>query len=226
MSDTLPGDEMSAFVRRWAPEGWPALCPELRLHLGGAAVPLWEAVEALQGATTEPPYWAWAWPSGQLLARLLLDQPAWVRGRRVLDFGSGSGLVALAAARAGAAQVVAAEIDPLGREAIRLNALLNGQPVVVTERDLIGEDDGWEVILAADVCYAGPLAQRVEAWLRRLTARGALVLLADQGRPHSLSSGLAPVLSRDVPTSRDLEGVEVRRVTVGRLVAPKTFGAA
>jgi len=205
------------FIRRAAPVGWPALCPELRLHLGGASVPLWEAVEQLLGRQVPPPYWAWAWPSGQLLARHLLDHPEWVRGRRVLDFGAGSGLVALAAARGGAAAVTAGEIDPLGREAVRLNAALNGLDVEVTGRDLIGSDEGWDVVVAGDVCYEQPLAQRVGAWLQQLADRGATVLLADQARPHSLSEGLEPLLRQCVPTSRDLEGVEARWVTVARL---------
>ena len=197
----------------------PPLVPEIRLHLASEVVPLWQATEeqlAEQGLP--PPYWAFAWAGGQALARYLLDHPEAVAGKRVLDFAAGSGLQGIAAARAGAAAVEAAEIDAFAAAAIRLNAALNGVEMAVTERDLIGARAGpWDVVLAGDVCYERPMAETVWAWLRALAGDGALVLLGDPGRTYLPKSGLERVIAYAVETSRELEDSDVRNAVVWRV---------
>ena len=197
----------------------PPLVPEIRLHLASEVVPLWQATEeqlAEQGLP--PPYWAFAWAGGQALARYLLDHPEAVAGKRVLDFAAGSGLQGIAAARAGAAAVEAAEIDAFAAAAICLNAALNGVEMAVTERDLIGARAGaWDVVLAGDVCYERPMAETVWAWLRALAGDGALVLLGDPGRTYLPKSGLERVIAYAVETSRELEDSDVRNAVVWRV---------
>ena len=189
----------------------PPLVPEIRLYLASEITPLWQATEARLAETgTPPPYWAFAWPGGQAIARHLLDQPALVAGRRVLDFAAGSGLAAIAAAKAGAVSVEAAEIDPLAGAAIALNAAANGVAVAWREDDLVGSDTRWDVVLAGDVCYERPMAGRVISWLRALAARGSLVLLGDPGRAYLPSQGLRERARCIVPTSRELEDRETR----------------
>jgi predicted nicotinamide N-methyase len=172
-------------------------------------------MEQRGSAPSEPPFWAAAWPGGQALARYVLDVPGVVAGRSVLDLGSGSGLVAVAAGLAGAATVVASEIDPFGRTAIALNAQLNGLPPVEIVGDVL--DDGppdAAVVLAGDVCYDRTMSERVLPYLFAARARGADVLLGDPGRPYVPHDRLTAVATFDVP---DTEGPEVRRTTVWRL---------
>jgi len=153
--------------------------PEIRLHLATEITPIWRATEeTLARSAVPPPFWAFAWAGGQALARYLLDHPQEVAGRVVLDFGSGSGLVAIAAAKAGAAHVLAAEIDHFAAAAIAANAALNEVSVTVTTVDLIDTADlCWEVVTAGDICYEQPMADRVTAWLRLLAKGGKLVLI-------------------------------------------------
>ena len=197
----------------------PPLVPEIRLHLASEVVPLWQATEEqLTEQGLPPPYWAFAWAGGQALARYLLDHPGTVAGKRVLDFAAGSGLQGIAAARAGAAAVEAAEIDAFAAAAICLNAALNGVEMAVTERDLIGARAGpWDVVLAGDVCYERPMAETVWAWLRALAGDGALVLLGDPGRTYLPKSGLERVIAYAVETSRELEDSDVRNAVVWRV---------
>jgi predicted nicotinamide N-methyase len=203
-----------AFVRANAALASPPLVPELALHLATAVTPLWEATEAeLQKLNLPPPYWAFAWPGGQALARYVLDHPALVAGKRVLDFGAGSGLVAIAAAKAGA-HAVAAEIDPFAAAAIRLNAACNAVAVEIESADVIGAPCAWDAVLAGDMCYERPLAERLGAWLRRLPA---LVLLGDPGRSYFSADGLEELARYAVPTSRDLEDRDERSTGVWRL---------
>ena len=149
--------------------------PEVRLHVGGEAMPLWEAAAlADPRLPVPPPYWAWPWAGGQVLARYVLDHPGLVHGRRVADIGAGGGVVAIAAALAGAAEVTAVDIEPYAIEAARLNAAANGVTLMLQETDPIGSDDGWDVVLAGDVWYESELADRMGPWLRALAgARGA-----------------------------------------------------
>src|SRR5690348_14239868 len=161
--------EYASFVVAETALAAPPLVPEIRLYLASEITPLWQATEArLAETNTPPPYWAFAWPGGQAIARQLLDEPALVAGRRVLDFAAGSGLAAIAAAKAGASAVEAAEIDPLAGAAIALNAAANGVAVAWRKADLVGSDERWDVVLAGDICYERPMAERVMPWLRRL----------------------------------------------------------
>jgi len=197
----------------------PPLVPEIRLYLASEITPLWQATEARLAATgTPPPYWAFAWPGGQAIARQLLDQPALVAGRRVLDFAAGSGLAAIAAAKAGASAVEAAEIDPLAGAAIALNAAANGVRVAWRQADLVGSDERWDVVLAGDICYERPMAERVMLWLRRLAGQGCLVLMGDPGRSYLPDRGLARLASHVVPTSRELEDRTERETVIWRVL--------
>ncbi|HEX7200614.1 MAG TPA: 50S ribosomal protein L11 methyltransferase, partial [Dongiaceae bacterium] len=163
----------SAFIRAETALSAPPLVPEIRLHLASEILPIWQATEAdLARHGLPPPYWAFAWPGGQALTRHLLDHRELVAGRRVLDFAAGSGLSAIAAAMAGASTVAAADIDPFARAAIALNADTNGVDVALIEEDILltpGDwPSDWDVILAGDVCYERPMAERVAAWFTEL----------------------------------------------------------
>lgn len=195
------------------------LVPEIRLHVADEAVPLWQRTEEELGAMgLPPPFWAFAWAGGQALARYVLDHPQSVCGRRVLDFASGSGLVGLAAAKAGAAGVTCADIDPFAGAAIGLNAAANGVEVAVCAGDLIGRDAGWETVLAGDICYEQDLAARVFEWLCALSRRGALVLIGDPGRTYLPKSGLEAIADYRVPVTRELEDMEIKHTRVWRPV--------
>jgi predicted nicotinamide N-methyase len=200
------------FVRRNTTITASPLVPEIRLHLATEITPIWQATEeVLARSALPPPFWAFAWAGGQALARYLLDHPEVVAGRSVLDFGAGSGLVAIAAARAGAACVLAAEIDHFAAAAIAANAALNGVTIAVTTANALDTaDPGCEVVTAGDVCYERPMAERVTAWLRDLARRGGLVLLGDPGRAYLPSHGLHERARYLVPTSRELEDRESR----------------
>jgi predicted nicotinamide N-methyase len=197
----------------------PPLTPEIRLHLATEITPIWEATEAtLEANNLPPPYWAFAWPGGQALARFLLDHADRVKGKRVLDFAAGSGLSAIGAKMAGAAKVQANEIDDFAIEAILLNAAANTVSLEVLRHDLIGRDDGWDIVLAGDVCYERPMADRVIPWLRSLAGSGVTVLMGDPGRAYLPAQGLVEVASYDVPTSKELEDRELRVTRVLRLM--------
>jgi predicted nicotinamide N-methyase len=198
----------------------PPLVPEIRLHMATEVTPLWLATEAeMARMNLPPPYWAFAWPGGQAVARHLLDHPDLVRGRRVLDFAAGSGLGAIACAKAGAALVLAAEIDPMAATAIRLNAAANGVSVEVADEDIVGRAmPGFDLVLAGDVCYERPMAERVTGWLRGLAGAGATVLMGDPGRAYLPKDGLEFVARHAVPTPLDLEDREVRETTVWRVL--------
>lgn len=216
-------DDPADFIRAHAAPTPPSLLPELRLYLASEVTPLWHATEeTLRQNNLPPPYWAFAWPGGQALARLLLDRPEIVRGRRVLDFAAGSGVVGVAAARAGAARVVCAEIDRFAAAAIALNAQLNHVTAEVIDHDVIGRPldgllTGIDVVLAGDVCYERPMAERAISWFRLLTAQGVEVMLGDPGRAYLPKSGLERAAAYDVPTSLDLEDREMRATTVWRV---------
>jgi predicted nicotinamide N-methyase len=210
--------DAAAFIRANTRASAHPLVPEVALHLACELTPLWQATEAwLARQGVSPPYWAFAWPGSAALARWVLDDPSPVAGRRVLDFASGCGLSAIAAAKAGAASVLAADIDPLAEAAAALNAASNGVALAATTRDVVGEAGAWDVILAGDVCYEAPMAARVTAWLRAEAARGVAVFLADPGRAYLPKEGLTPVARFRVPTTRELEDREAREVAVLRV---------
>lgn len=208
--------EPASFIRSNTAIGAPPLVPEIRLHLAAEVTPIWYATESsLARNGLPPPYWAFAWAGGQALARYLLDHPETVAGREVLDIGSGSGIVAIAAAKAGASRVVAADIDPFAAAAIALNAPLNGVTITVETRDLLNRGPaGWGVALAGDICYEEPMSSRAMTLLRRVAARGRLALLGDPGRAYLPRAGLLERVRYQVPTSRELEDREAREGVV------------
>ena len=191
--------------------------PEISLQLADEATALWEKTEEELGEIgLPPPFWAFAWAGGQALARYILDQPEIVAGKSVLDFASGSGLVAIAAAKAGAREVEASEIDVFAVEAIAINARANGVSIRARHDDVIGRDDGWDVILAGDVSYERDMAQRVTDWLAGLAARGASVLVGDPGRSYLAHDRLEAVAEYRVPVTRALEDSEIKKTSVWR----------
>lgn len=193
--------------------------PEIRLHVAHEAISLWQRTEEeLEAMGLPPPFWAFAWAGGQGLARYVLDHPEVVAGKRVLDFASGSGLVAIAAMMAGASACEGAEIDAFAIEAIGLNAALNGVSVSPRLGDVIGIDDGWDVILAGDVCYEQGMASRVIGWLERLQERGASVLIGDPGRSYLPKARLEECATYMVKTVGALEDNEIKKTCVWRLI--------
>lgn len=196
----------------------PPLVPELRLYLASEVVPLWQLTEEeLEVNGLPPPWWAFAWAGGQALARHVLDHPETMQGRRVLDFAAGSGLVGIAAKKAGAAHVLAADVDPFAATACRLNAAANGVEIETTTDNLIGTTaGGLQTVLAGDICYEQPLAARVTEWLASLAAAGVTVLIGDPGRTYLPRERLEPVARYRVPVSRELENVEVMNTAVLR----------
>jgi len=206
----LPRPVPGEFVRDHTRPVRPSLVPEVSLQVAADVVALWEAIEAERGvAPTEPPFWAAPWPGGQALARYVLDVPETVAGRAVLDLGSGSGLVAIAAALAGARQVVASDA------AIAVNAEVNGIPPIAVLGDVLGEEPpAVDVVLAGDVCYDRVMSERVLPWLEAARARGAEIYLGDPGRPYVPTDRLTEMATFDVP---DTEGPQVRRTSVWRL---------
>jgi predicted nicotinamide N-methyase len=209
----------AAFIRAQTVVACPPLVPEIRLHLATEITPIWQASEAsLAASNLPPPYWAFAWPGGQAIARYLLDNPALVRGRAVLDFAAGSGLVAIAAAMSGATRAVANDIDAVAATAVRLNAALNEVHVETDAGDMLdGDAAGFDLVLAGDVCYERPMAERVTRWVRRLAARGVDVLLADPGRAYLPTEGLVELARYAVKTSLELEDRELRETVIYRL---------
>jgi predicted nicotinamide N-methyase len=223
MADSDSENRM-AFIRASTTPQAPPIVPEVKLHLANEVMNLWSETEALCAALASgvgnlpPPYWAFAWPGGQAVARYILDHPEEVAGKPVLDFGAGSGLIAIAAAKVGAAPVIAAEIDPLALAAIELNAKLNGVFVEQIENDIIGANGRWATILAGDMCYERPLAERLTAWLRELAADGARVLIGDPGRNYFPHTNVLRLTTYTVPTTRDLEDREMRETSVYALL--------
>lgn len=192
--------------------------PEIRLHVAHEAMDIWQKTEdELAGIGLPPPFWAFAWAGGQALARYLLDHPEVVREKRVLDFASGSGLVAIAAMKAGAAGVIGAEIDAFAGAAIGLNAAANGVEIGVRIADIVGRDEGWDVVLAGDVCYEQGMAARVIGWLEALQARGATVLIGDPGRSYLPKARLEALATYMVPVVGALEDNEIKKTSVWAL---------
>jgi predicted nicotinamide N-methyase len=211
--------DRAAFIRENTRLQAPPHAPELVLHLADEITPIWRMTEeALAEIGLPPPFWAFAWAGGQALARYVLDNPQLVSGRRVLDFASGSGIVGVAAARAGAASVLCADIDSFCAAAAALNAEANGVTVETTDTDLLdAPPPPVDVILAGDICYEKPLAARVFAWLREARAKGAIVLIGDPGRSYFSADGLTKLAEYEVPTTRELEDMALKRTAVWTL---------
>lgn len=207
------------FIESHLAVGGAALAPEISLYLASALTPLWLATEAfLEQHNMAPPYWAFAWPGSEALAAYILANPHLVAGKRVLDFAAGCGLAGIAAAKAGAARVEAAEIDPLACAAIRLNASLNGVEIEVRNGDLVGQTDDWDIILTGDVCYEQQMAQKLMAWFKT-QAQCSIVLMADPGRAYKPSNPGEKLAEYSVPTSLELENTSTRNVIIYKLFA-------
>jgi predicted nicotinamide N-methyase len=222
IDQTLPGRR--AFILENTRLQAPPHTPELVLHLADEITPIWRLTEeALAEIGLPPPFWAFAWAGGQALARYILDNPAIVSGKRVIDFASGSGLVAIAAMKAGAASVLAADIDVFCEAAIGVNADANGVTLAFTEVNLldapppVGPPLGADVLLAGDICYERPMAEAVMAWLGQGRAAGATVLIGDPGRTYFPKDGLVKLAEYQVPTTRELEDMAVKRTSVWTL---------
>jgi predicted nicotinamide N-methyase len=191
----------------------------IRLYLAEEALPLWHAVQVETGDPDTPlPYWAFAWSGGLAIARYVREHPGAVRGRRVFDLASGSGLCAVAAMRAGATSVTAADIDPFAAASIELNARANGCRIAVVRRDVLDEEPpDVDVVLAGDCWYEARLAERVLPWLRRARDRGIDVLVGDPGRRHLPTGELVQLAEYDVRTTTELEDLELKQGRVYRL---------
>ncbi len=231
LRDGARGQGGPAFIRSQTRLAPVPLVPELRLHIAADAIDLWERTEQQGGPEhLPPPFWGFPWAGGQALARYLLDNPGTVRHRSVLDIGSGSGLVAIAAMRAGAAAVTASDIDPLAAAAIALNCAANGVRPAVIVGDVLGtvapggggtgpaEDPGAAgVVLAGDAFYERSLAGRLLPFLQRSRAAGTVVLVGDPGRAYLPQDQFERVASYQVPVSRVLEDASLKDTTVWRL---------
>jgi predicted nicotinamide N-methyase len=190
--------------------------PEIRLHLADEAVELWHMTEAELDASGLPlPFWAFAWAGGQALARYVLDHPELVAGKRVLSFAAGSGLEAIACVKAGAASVVASDIDSFALEAMDLNAAANGVAFERTDHDFLADDvPDVDVILLGDIFYERPLAEGVTRFAGKAVAKGITVIAGDPGRSYLPRDLLEPLAEYRVPTTRALEDAEVKRTVV------------
>jgi predicted nicotinamide N-methyase len=194
----------------------PPHTPELRLHLADEITPIWRLTEDELGEIgLPPPFWAFAWAGGQAIARYVLDHPAEVSGKRVVDFASGSGLVAIAAMKAGASGVLAADIDGFCGAAIEVNAEANGIAVAFTDQDLLGAPPpDCDLITAGDICYEKPMAERALVWLALAHARGTRVLIGDPDRTYFPKQGLVRLAEYRVETTRELEDMTVKKTGV------------
>ncbi|MBS0527392.1 MAG: methyltransferase [Proteobacteria bacterium] len=217
----LPADP-EGFIRANTALEQPAMVPEFRLWLATEYVPIWQATEAwLEEQNVDPPYWAFCWPGGQAVARYLLDHPGTVRGKRVIDFAAGSGVASMAAAQAGAASVVANDIDLLSLAAARLNASVNGLVFEVSADDWLANPQSAplaDVVIAGDVCYEREMSARALAWLRGHARAGRLVLLGDPGRNYFSAQGLQELARYEIPTSLQLENRGMRETVVWRVM--------
>ncbi len=197
---------------------FPPLVPEVLLHLAHEALPIWQKTEDELGEIgLPPPFWAFAWAGGQALARYILDHPEIVRGRRIVDLASGSGLVGVAAMKAGAESVLAADIDAFSIAAIAMNAAENGVDLAITADDLLDRDVVADAILVGDLFYEKGVASRCYAWLLKAHEKGIDVLIGDPGRSYLPKEKLTCIAEYSVPVSRDLEDMEIKMTSVWQL---------
>jgi predicted nicotinamide N-methyase len=217
---THPGGAPTAFIEKFTTVSHAPLVPEITLQLATEITPIWQASEVfLAENNIEPPFWAFAWPGGQALARHILDHPERVRGKRVLDFACGGGIAAIACAMSGAASVLGADIDGLAAAAALANAALNRVEIGMASQDLVGTPGRWDLILCGDVCYEAPMTAHIMPWLSALAA-AAEVWVADPGRAYLPQEGLNEFAAYTVPTSLELEDRTERRVKLFRLSPP------
>lgn len=209
----------SDFIRQNTSVMTPPLVPEVKLHLAHEAVPLWQKTEEELGEMgLAPPFWAFAWAGGQALARYVLDHSSSVENRKVLDLATGSGLIAIAAARAGSTSIIAADIDEFATTAAEMNAELNQVSLDIKLEDLLHQQPpATDVILVGDLFYEKSLAARCLAWLRKAQEQGAQILIGDPGRSYLPQEQLEKLAEYIVPVTRDLEDAEIKRTAVWRL---------
>ena len=212
-------DERARFVRAHTEILAPPLVPEVKLHLAHEALPIWQKTEEELGEIgLPPPFWAFAWAGGQALARHVLDHPALVMGKRVVDLASGSGLVGIAALKAGAVEVLAADIDLFAVAAMEINAALNGVALRITGDNLLAHAaPRHDVILVGDLFYEQSLAATCFAWLTAAREEGATVFVGDPGRSYLPKDKLVSIATYAVPVTRDLEDAEIKKTSVWRL---------
>ncbi|HRN83700.1 MAG TPA: methyltransferase [Hyphomicrobium sp.] len=208
-----------AFIVANTRELSPPLVPEIRLHLAEESVPIWQKTEEELGEmNVPPPFWAFAWAGGQALARYLLDNRQLVAGQSVIDLGAGSGLTAIAAKRAGAVSVLAADIDAFSCAAVRLNAALNSVALDVTGEDLLARaPDPANVVLVGDLFYERELAERVMAYIEKAKGAGAQILVGDPQRSYFPTARFTQAAAYQVPVTRELEDAEIKRTAVWTL---------
>lgn len=212
-------DDRAAFIRAHTRLLPAPHTPEIRLHIADEATALWEKTEEELGEIgLDPPFWAFAWAGGQALARYTLDHPELVRGRHVLDMATGSGLVAIAAAKAGAARVCAVDVDVFSEHAVRLNAEANGVAVEPMTGDARDTADAFDVILAGDICYQRDMTDAMMAVLGARVAAGRRVYIGDPGRTYLPRERLEKCAEYEVPVTRALEDYEIKRTAVWRVL--------
>ena len=211
----------SAFIRQNTSVMTPPLVPEVKLHLAHEAVPLWQKTEEELGEMgLAPPFWAFAWAGGQALARYVLDNSSLVENLKVLDLATGSGLIAIAAAQAGSASIIAADIDEFATTAAQMNAELNQVNLDIKLDDLLPQKPPIaDIILVGDLFYEKTLAARCLAWLREAQVQGTKVLIGDPGRSYLPTDQLERLAEYNVPVTRDLEDAEIKRTSVWELKA-------
>jgi len=197
----------------------PPHTPELNLRLADEITPIWQMTEeALAEIGLPPPFWAFAWAGGQALARYVLDHPNLVMAKTVIDFASGSGIVGIAAMKAGAAHVLCADIDGFCQAALSLNQAANNVVCDFTDADLLDAPPPTaDLILAGDICYEKPMTDKVMAWLKAARAQGANVLIGDPGRSYFPKTGLEKLAEYQVETTRELEDFAVKKTCVWAL---------
>jgi predicted nicotinamide N-methyase len=209
-------DDPEAFIRENTALQPVPHTPEISLYVADEITPIWKMTEHARGAMgISPPFWAFAWAGGQALARYILDHPGTVAGKTVLDFASGSGLVAIAAMKAGAARAMACDIDPMCKAAIAVNAEANGVTVSSSIANMLEQPPpAVDVILAGDICYEKTFTTRAVAWLEAAHAAGVNVLIGDPGRTYFPKSGLVHLAQYEVRTTRELEDFEIKSTGV------------
>ncbi|MBF0852199.1 methyltransferase [Gluconobacter sp. R75690] len=214
---STPLSDPAGFIRDNTAIAQATLVPEISLHLATEITPIWQASEVyLEQIGIEPPFWAFAWPGSQLIARFILDNPGHVRGRRVLDVACGCGLAAIAAALSGASDVQANDIDPMALEATDLNARLNSVTIAPVPGDLIGTLPDCDLLVIGDVCYNEAMAARIVPWLLECS-KTCEVWLCDPGRHYAPSMPLEVLTRQTVPVTQELESADQRATTLFRL---------
>ena len=213
MSDAVDANE---FIRANTKLLTPPLVPEIVLHLAEESLPIWQKTEEELGEMNlPPPFWAFAWAGGQALARYLLDNPELVAGKRVLDLGAGSGLTAIAAMKAGAASVLAADIDRISLASIAVNATANDVAVATTGEDLLDDAPGdFGAVLIGDLFYERALAERAMAFIAKAETAGALILVGDPQRSYFPKDRFVALSDYRVPVTRELEDAEIKNSAV------------